>query len=106
MIALRTFGPSVQRDILTALQREQFQLFGPGTHGGNRPVERDEFHALNSSQIESRRVGHVPVTHDIRNQLAKGGCRQRWHRFRIVMMRRVNENLAGDLKPSDNPVKR
>ena len=46
-------------------------MFGLGTHGGNRPVERDKFH----------------ITPDVRNQLAKGGCRQRWRCFRIVMMR-------------------
>jgi DNA-binding Xre family transcriptional regulator len=46
-------------------------MFGLGTHGGNRPVERDKFH----------------ITPDVRNQLAKGGCRQCWRRFRIVMMR-------------------
>lgn len=71
MITLRTFETPIQRDILTALRCEQFQMFRPGTHGGNQSVERDKFH----------------ITHDVRNQLAKGGCRQCWRRFRIVMMR-------------------
>lgn len=68
-------------------------MLGPGTDGGYRLVERDEFHVMNSSQMEQRRVGYLPVTHEVRYQLAKGGRRQRRCRFHILMMRMDNETL-------------
>ena len=52
IVTLRTFRTPTQRESLPALRCEQFQVFGPWTHGGNRLVERDEFHAMHSSQVE------------------------------------------------------
>jgi hypothetical protein len=43
-------------------------MFGPWAHGGNQAVERDAFHVKNVSPIQQHRGGHLPITHDVRNQ--------------------------------------